>query len=298
MKKEPKPFVRFFIRVPVPPPFSLNSKDEFSFEARYFEDDSLCIMNNIVGTIVKKRDKEVKKNIPCYSSTGGKAWDLFYNYATFDGILNITEHSQHFEVYNYKNFAKEPECPDILTIFKKEGEKAVEDAISIYKRKMLEAIRDNPSLLEGGEFNVRRNTLIKVLKTARWSVGKEKAGEAREMLNKYLIPKKIGGNKKGRLPQPMFDMVIKLTVKLSEHLSKKYKCNLVYTRRNIKKEEELCKYNNFISWAKNSEKRMCNLSSGELKLLICSPSTFATNLVQKHFKVSTKTAKKVKQQTP
>lgn len=287
MKANEKPKMRFvFYEYELPP--SKSHKDYYFFptQATYIKNDDLYTES------------------PQGRKLSGKpAWDLFYKHAEFNDILRASD--KRFNNVIFPTI-KKPQQPNLDTFLNLNlNNQALADVIDkefhTYYRQMLEAIRERPSVLTAvktPDVNEYAEALSKILDTARWSTDKKRARWAKGLLTDYLIPLKRGGAKRGTFPQSLFNMMRNLTIQLAKHLSTKCKNQLGYDKRDIYSEWENYHYKDLRNWGNTHEKRICNLSSGDLKILIYSPSKFATNLVEKHFNVTLKTAKKALQQAP
>lgn len=244
-----------------------------TYSAKYTSEKNLVVTGNIIDL----------RNGTCEEFKGRKAWDLFYNCATFEEIF-----TPYLRPYFFAedNIAALPKTPDLFAL-KTEAER--QRANLEYEKQMLLAIRDNPSVLScaGKSYNAATETLVRILNIARWSTNKKKATEAKNLLKDYLIPANPGG--KRRLTKKALYLIMELTKLLALHLSEKCKKSIDYSLREYSNLDEDT-YEDLLK--KISDLRINTLLINDLSRLIFKPVTYAQDLVAARFDVSIKTIRR------
>lgn len=207
------------------------------------------------------------------TSPGTDTWDIFYNHATFEEILQYVIGSPNDEIYDRK------------VSFKK-GELGAIERTKI----ALQIIRESPLTLLTGSGRVFAEELVMTLRTARWSTNKQEATEALNLLKDHLLPKRIGG----RMPLPSnIDAVKAVMDKLALYLSRKCKKMIERYTRTEGGELNEYEYQHLSLWAREQrELRISCLPQNELSTLVFRPKTYIQDLLEKYFRTSIKTIKR------
>jgi len=249
--------------------FKTSSQVGPTYSAKYTSGKSLVITGNTIDLKSETWEK----------FRGKKAWELFFKYAAFEEILTSYPRP-HF--YFEKSNAVIPETPDLFSL---KTDKERHMANLDYKKQVLHAIRENPSVLScmGMRYNKATEILMEVLNTAR-STNKKDADEARELLKDYLIPTNPGG----KIPLPpkgVLNLISELTSKLASHLSKTCRESLNYPLERATLNDDA--YADIIK--KILDDRIKSLSKKELTLLFFKPAEFANKQIESYFKISKST---------
>lgn len=221
---------------------------------------------------------------------GNSAWNLFFEHATFREILSPYLFNDEF--YSREGLSPVPKSPDLPSI-KDEAEQW--SAYLKYAEQMLKSIRDDPRILSCNNMtpNPASETLIIILKTARWERDKIKAKQAINLLKDFLIPSSPGGKRRPLPPSKILKLKIELSKKLARHLSDKCKKAVDYPLKENKNPIlDKDAYKDLLK--KIPDERIKTLKREDLSLLIFKPAKFSEKYIEDYYKVSRKTMRRDK----
>lgn len=255
-------------KAPISPPTDLTFKGPFPYAMRYSSDDILGFQY------------EDKKD----------AWEIFYEHATFNEILESTE--EHSIDMPKDTFY---ETRERVTY----GEFKAQ--LSEYYKRVLQAARNNPEIpLISDKLG---SALLHFLKIARYSIDRKKANEARNVIKDCLLPD-FKKHRRYALPSSeIFRLMRRLLIKLATHLSAKCKSALKeyindehLTNRDIRNEWKGC-YHHILTWSQENDGRIYEIadeSERSTKSLIITPSSYVNSAIATYYQISIRTLKSIK----
>lgn len=207
----------------------------------------------------------------------GNAWEVFYNNATFKEILTSADNPHLNAEKLFPPTYPKPPLPPFDTF------EAWEKAYLKYAKQMLTVIRDYPFALHS--FDEAVQPLAYILKIARYSINREKAKEARNLLRDYLLPSytkhkitALPSNKRLRL-------IRELLIHLAKHLSDKCKQSLSDWQDS---------YDDILAWSHENDGRIyeiANKSKSLVMRLLSKPSDFVNSTMCTYYRISLRTLK-------
>lgn len=221
---------------------------------------------------------------------------MFYNHCTFEEILEAT--NDRIRHHNRTVIPITSKFPGDFHDLQRITKGAWEEASLDYQKQVLKLIRDYPYSLYAGDVPV--NILVHTLDTARWSLDKEKAREARYLLEDYLLPN-YKEYKTNALPSNTVlrlsrTLLIHLAKRLSEECKqsvKEYMQDEGVTNSEILDEWQDC-YDYILNWSRQNNGRIyliANKSEILLKSLLTHPADYVNNLIAEYFQISLRTLK-------